>query len=405
MILPAKDTSLMKNRNEILFILNKLLQKAEQEHYAGYDKFDGLNSPFLKKISFNNKMLKFLLQQIVKECPFNLRPVLGIKKEKNPKGLALFGLAYLNLFLLTRDEIYLNKFSAISDWFIENNHCADSNFLGFGYNFEWQTYGIAKKKNSPNAVVSVFVGEMYLKAFEVTDNQEYLEYAKRVANFLVEKLHKTTTQNGTIAFSYFEEEIPAIVINVQALIGAFLIKLWKYSNQKDYRKIATGLFQLIDLNKTDYYAWYYTIPKDKSHITHDNYHTGYVLDGFFDYLKTTEDHEFLQTYLNGLKFYQDNLFLPSGAPKWMWDKPYPHDIHGSAQGILTFSKAAQFDTTYHKQAEKVLHWTIGNLYRPKESDFIYRKGRLMKWNVSYMRWCNGWMAYALSEYLISNFQE
>ena len=86
-----------------------------------------------------------------------------------------------------------------------------------------------------------------------------------------------------------------------------------------------------------------------------------------------------------------------GAPRWMWDRRYPFDVHGSAQGIVSFTKAARHDREFLPQAETVADWAIRNLYRKDRGDFAYRQGRLLKWDYSLMRWCNAWMGRALAE--------
>ena len=105
----------------------------------------------------------------------------------------------------------------------------------------------------------------------------------------------------------------------------------------------------------------------------------------------------MDCYLKGLEFYRRELFEPDGAPKWMYNRRYPHDIHGAAQGIITFAKAGRHDAGYRDQAEKCAGWAFKTLYRPESADYAYREGRFMKWNYSLMRWCNAWMARALGE--------
>ena len=79
-------------------ILIDVLNSAKRKDYSGYSKFDALNSPFLDFISFKNKWLRLIFTQIIKESPINLRPFFGVKKSRNPKGIALFARAYLLLY-------------------------------------------------------------------------------------------------------------------------------------------------------------------------------------------------------------------------------------------------------------------------------------------------------------------
>ena len=94
---------------ENLTILLKVLDKAEKNDFSGYSKFDALNSPALKRLSFKNKWLRLVYTQAVKEMPLNIRPLLQVRKSRNPKGIALFARAYLHLFQKTGDNTFLNK--------------------------------------------------------------------------------------------------------------------------------------------------------------------------------------------------------------------------------------------------------------------------------------------------------
>jgi uncharacterized protein YyaL (SSP411 family) len=132
---------------------------------------------------------------------------------------------------------------------------------------------------------------------------------------------------------------------------------------------------------------------------HDNYHTGGILDALLEYYEETGNTVYSDIYWKGLEYYQRALFEPDGAPRWMNNRSFPHDIHGAAQGIITFAKAARHQKRYMDIAERIFQWTQNNLYRPEFHDYAYRKGRWMIWNYSLMHWCNGWMARALGELL------
>jgi hypothetical protein len=112
----------------------------------------------------------------------------------------------------------------------------------------------------------------------------------------------------------------------------------------------------------------------------------------------TGDDRYMEAYWSGVQYYKNHLFEIDGAPRWMHDKKYPFDIHGAAQGIITFTKAARHRKVYRRDVHNTVSWALRNLYRPKTEDFAYRQGRYMKWNYSLMRWCNAWMMRALSEF-------
>lgn len=387
----------MKAKQQILL---DILDSAEKEDYCGYSKFDAMNSRLLKSLSFNNKWLRLLYTQAVKELPFNIRPLLGVKKSKNPKGIALFARAYLFLFQKTSEVKYLEKAESLIQWLLDNPSPGANN-LCWGYNFIWQNTIFLQDQFEPNAVVSVFVGEALIHAFRVTGEKKYLDAACSVASFLVEELPVLHDSSKERAIAYVLRTVDAVVLNNQVLSGAFLVKVWKHLEDRRMLDIAWRQINYTVNRRTEYSCWYYTYPKEKSPIRHDNYHTGGILDGLLEYYEETGDEGFMRVYWEGLRYYKDNLFEPDGAPRWMSDKRYPYDAHGAAQGIISFSKASRYKKELSEQAERTADWAIDHLYRRKTRDFAYREGRFIQWNYPLMRWSNAWMAKALAEFISS----
>jgi len=377
----------------------ELLKSARANDYAGYSKFDALNSPLLKAVTLNNKWLRLLFTQAVTGCHVNLRPLLGVRKSRNPKGIALFARSYLFLHGKTggrESSDYLQEALSLLQWLLENPSPNQRNAC-WGYNFIWQNTIFLQDMFEPNIVVTVFVGEALMHAYRVTGNRLYLDNACSVARFLIEDLPVLYDDANERAIAYVLRKVDAVVLNNNALAGAFLIKLWKETGENELRKTAEKLIAYTVNRRTDYYAWYYTYPREKSPITHDNYHTGGILDALLEYYEETGDDRFMDCYRKGLEFYRRELFEPDGAPKWMYNRRYPHDIHGAAQGIVTFAKAGRHNAVFRDQAEKCASWAFKTLYRLESADYAYREGRFMKWNYSLMRWCNAWMARALGE--------
>lgn len=381
---------------DIQTILLDILNSAEEKNYSGYSKFDALNSPLLKFLSLNNKWLRLIYTQLVKEMPFHIRPILQVKKSRNPKGIALFAKAYFLLYQKTQDKKYLKKGEDLAQWLIENPSPGQSN-LCWGYNFVWQNTIFLQDEFEPNAIVTVFVGEALIHAYRVTGEKKYLDAAGSVADFIVKDLPVLHDSKNERAIAYVLRKVDAVVLNNQVLTGAFLVKVWKHTGEKLLKDIAWRQINYTVNKQTDYNAWYYTYPKEKSPIHHDNYHTGGILDGLLEYYEETGDNRFMEVYWKGLEYYQNKLFEPDGAPRWMNNKKYPFDIHGSAQGIISFAKASKHRKMFIIQAERIANWTIYNLYRKDTKDFAYRQGQRFKWNYSLMRWCNAWMARALAE--------
>ena len=104
--------------------------------------------------------------------------------------------------------------------------------------------------------------------------------------------------------------------------------------------------------------------------------------------------------MNALNYYQKHLFTNEGAPRNRDNREYPYDIHGAAQGIITFAKMSRMNPEYIEFADKIYNWTIQNLYSGK-GYFYYQKTRLYTKKFNLMRWCNAWMLYAMGELLLA----
>lgn len=386
-------------------ILKDILAEMKRQDYEGYEKFDALNSPFLDAVSLKNPWLRFFIIQAVKECPLHVRPLFGVKKARNQKGVALFAKAYLHLYEHTGNTEYLFEAENLLKWLLDNPSPNQKN-LCWGYSFLWQSVPpFCQERNEPNIVVTSFTGEALVRAYQITKKTEYLRALESLSRFITEDLkvlHETETER---AVAYILTEVDNITLNVQAMSAGLLAKIWTLNKNQRLMEIAKKQIQFVANRATQEYAWPYALPLPDTNPVyidyHDNFHTGGLLDNMLDYMEASGDFSFMDTYLKGLEYYRMHFFQPDGAPWWTDEKQYPYDIHCCAQGILSFWKASKHKPELMSEAYKIADWTIENMYRPSRHDFVYRIGRHYKWNYSLVRWCNGWMAKAFSELLIT----
>lgn len=118
--------------------LTCLLEYIEAADFKGYDPYDALNSPILRALSFQQKFLRIAFIQLLKRLPVNLRPLLLIKKDYNPKGLGLFLWGYAKLYAREKDPRYLEQIDRLLD-LLEGLKSRDCSGNGWGYNFDWQS--------------------------------------------------------------------------------------------------------------------------------------------------------------------------------------------------------------------------------------------------------------------------
>jgi len=76
----------------------KHLAYCQANDWADYDPYDALNSQIFKALPFLDfRLFRLGFTQAIKRFPLNLRPLLLVPKTPNPKGIALFLMAFLKL--------------------------------------------------------------------------------------------------------------------------------------------------------------------------------------------------------------------------------------------------------------------------------------------------------------------
>ncbi|MFH1957024.1 MAG: hypothetical protein ABIJ15_00930 [bacterium] len=385
--------------------ISGVLKYSEAGNYAGYSKFDALNSPLLWKIFGSSSIYRFIIIQMVNRIPFHIRPLLGVKKLRNPKGIANFIKAYCALYKIESLPEYLNKIRELSDWLLKNNSNKNNRYHGvcWGYNFPWQNPGFYAPRYFPNCIVTSFAGDALLYAYELTGDIKYMKTAESAATFILKDLPVMEETGDGKCIGYVPAKLRWKVININSVAAGFLSHLFAVSGEEKYIDEARRLTNWVISKKKEGDVWSYTYPESSSGIMPDNYHTGGILDGIFDYMVNSKDHTYMETYMRGLNFYKRRFFKSDGAPKLFDKKEFPYDIHSVAQGIITFVKAGKFDSDYMDFAKNIAAWGIRNM-QDASGHFYYRKYKFYTLKYDLMRWNNSWMTWALAELLLQLFK-
>jgi hypothetical protein len=385
------------NKKRVENVLDAVLNWSRSQRYRGYNKHDGLNSPLLHLMLGWAKWPRLIAIQGVMRSPLNLRPLLGVKKTYNPKGLSLFTRAYLDRYRATGDKEDLAEAQRLLA--LLDSLRSSGNWHGdcWGYHYPWQDLGFYAPTNTPNAVVTSFVCLAYLDAYRLTSEQCYLDRVKSAIQFFLNDLTVLKDETDELCLAYMPMSMCMRVMDVSILIGSVIAQYAALSGDNREADTARRLVNYVVQRQTDYGAWYYTDPPEDSPIDHDNYHTGFILDALYDYMQAAEDTAWQEVYEKGLRFYAEKLFNKDGSPRWMSDKDYPHDIHGAAQGIITFSRHSK---EYPGMVEKINAWVLQNMYHSQGRFYYQQTPRYIK-RFTLLRWCNGWMVRALATWLRS----
>jgi len=389
---------MVRNKLDISHILDRVYLWSRGQDFKGYNKHDGLNSPLLNLLLGWSKWPRIIAIQSVMRAPFNIRPLLGVSKTVNPKGIALFIMGLLDRYKTNGDKTFLVEAEKLLALLLEIRSDPDKwSGACWGYPYPWQDLGFFAPTHTPNAVVTSFVCEAFLQAYRITGNREYLNTVKSAVDFFLHDLTVIEDSPDSLCLGYMPLPMTMKVMDVSILIGAVLAQYSELAGDDAHLDTARRLVGFVVSRQTDYGAWYYTDPPGDSLIGHDNYHTGFILDALWRYMESVSDWTWKENYEKGLQFYAAKLFNPDGSPRWMSDKDFPHDIHGSAQGLITFSLAVRKGYKYEELLGKILNWTIDNMY-DESGRFYYQKRLLYTKKFTLLRWCNAWMFRGLATY-------
>ena len=378
--------------------LKKLEYFIQLENWKGYDPYDALNSPFLKFLTFGSKPLRLVIQQSLRRSVVNLRPLFGVPKGINPKGMGLFALGYLNRFKKTGDLDYKNKAVEVLNW-LQNNHSSGYSGYCWGYNFDWQSRAFFLPAGTPTVVNTSFIGRAFVKAYEILAEKQYLDVSRSACDFILNDLNRLEV-NNTICLSYSPLD-RYFVHNANALGASLLAQVYAITKEEGLFNTAKKMMQYVCMYQKENGAWLYGEDEVARKTGIDNFHTGFVLESLKIYALATGDHSFDDNIERGLKFYQENFFLPDGAPTYFYNRVYPLDIHSACQAIITLIRLKDYGADMDL-CHKVVQWMIKNMWDEKKGYFYYQKGRFLTNKIPYIRWSQAWAFYALTFYNLLN---
>jgi rhamnogalacturonyl hydrolase YesR len=366
-----------------------------RENFMGYDPYDGLNSTFFQSLPVirDSRLARLAWIQGFKRSPVNFRKLAGISKGYNPKALGLFLSGYCSLYAADPKKEYLEKIS----FFIEKlKDLSTPGYSGmcWGYNFDWESKAFFQPKYTPTIVVSSFVANALLDAYEILSDDTLLKAARSTCDFILKDLNRSYDNKGNFAFSYSKLD-KSIVYNASLLGSRLLARVYSYTGEQFLIDEAGKSISYCCSAQREDGSWSYgTLP---FHQWIDNFHTGFNLECISDFIKFTGDNSFKENLDRGFDYYVKTFFTEKGLSKYYNNSIYPVDIHAPAQLIITLSTLGKFEEN-RELADRVLSWTIDNMQTDK-GFFYYQIKTHYKISIPYMRWSQAWVFHALTKYL------
>src|SRR5690606_7306322 len=372
-----------------------LKRYCESQQFKGWDPYDGLNSRLFQAMPFSkNRLGRLAWIQLFKRSPINLRPLVGVAKEYNAKGVGLFLHGYCNLYKSDPRGEYLDRIRELAD-IVMGLQSKGYSGACWGYNFDWQARAFFQPKETPTVVATTFIASALMEAYEVTKNRDYLDVAIDTQHFILKDLNRTYDDDRDFSFSYSPLD-QTQVFNASLLGSRLLSQIYTYTGDVELLEAAKKSVAFACKHQQQSGAWSYgTLP---FHQWVDNFHTGYNLECITAYQHHSGDNSFHAVVEKGLAYYLDVFFTEDGIPKYYNNQTYPVDVHTTSQLIITLSRLGKWEEN-KELIVKVLSWTIMNM-QDKKGFFYYQLKKTGNSKIPYMRWAQAWMFYAFSEYFL-----
>ena len=372
--------------------IHKLERWVEEHDYKGYEPFDGLSS-VLRPLTFGNLFLDRLLLQLLRQSPWNLRPLFGIKPLESTKGRGYMASGYLTMYQLTGDATYKARAESCLDWLIRNKSPKFEKF-SWANHFDFASRSGRYTKDESIIVWTVLIGYAFLSAHELLGDKKYLDVAVSVCEWIMDLPRERTDSGTCISYYAFKQ---SSIHNSNMLGAAMLTRTAALTGNPEFFQVAEAAMEYSCSRQLQDGGWYYGEAANQHWI--DNFHTGYNLDSLKCYIESTGDEDFRENLVKGFKYYRDTFFEESGRPKYYKNRTYPVDSQCISQSIETMANFLDIDESALPLCIKVTKWAIVNM-QDKDGHFYYRQYPLIKAKTPMFHWAQATTYKALTRLFV-----
>lgn len=367
---------------------------------TGYDPFDVKAHPYIR-CSQSYSLARKATTLGCDLFPVLTRRGLGIPPSLNPKALALTAMGHLRLFQITDDACHLdNGLHTLQ----QLKEIALTDYAGpcWGYPFPVYGKGVDCPANTPVAVVCAIAGSAFLMAYEITQDEGYLDQACGIVAFFLEDLPRVAPSGDEWCFAYTPKDLRR-VHNANLLAIEHIWRTATFVGRKEWidETRPALLFTLKGQHANGawpYGAWCPGEPFEGGLMTLiDHHHSGFVLRSLYAIYQVEPTGLLLELLHKGYSFYR-TLIRQNGMPISA-HAAYPVDIHACAEGVLCNSVLSECMPGAFNHAAAVLRWTHVHLRRWPDGAPWYRKYPFFTSRIVFPRWGVAWMYRALAEYL------
>lgn len=380
--------------DKLINLNSRLLDGIRAEQFAGYDPFDMLNSRLLQATPlYRNEWVRLAWLQLGKRSPVNLRPLLGVPKMRNPKGVGLFISGLLQDYRRTGEQHYLQQARELADWLLAQRSDAQQwPHSCWGYHFDWQARAFYVPAGKPNIITTCYVARALYDLGQAVGDDALVNTALDAAYFISQCLY--TEADGRRFYAYIPGET-AFVHNASLWGSAWCAFAGKQLGDQALVSQALSVARQSAGEQAADGSWVYGARHHHQFI--DGFHTGYNLEALCLLRDALGTDEFDGCIAKGYRYYVTTFFEADGTAKYYNTSVYPIDMHSFAQAIFTLIKVGGTPADL-ALCDKVVQRAIELLYLPDKGQFIYQKTRWLTNRINYTRWTQAWAYGSLAFY-------
>ena len=379
-------------------MLISLLNWNSSNGLKGYDPYDivslnrftrSLMIDF-KELSFFKKIIRFSIERLSLKFPVLLRKLLFIQKKVHPTYLGCMMHTYILLSKQDQNK-YLSEINLYRSELIKIRSKM-SNYYAWGVPFTWLSEGVEMKEGTPFAVTANWIGSAFIELYKLRGNNEDLEIAVSLCEFILNDLHRTQFDDGTICFSYSTEKVD-LINNANLFAADLLIKVGEITNNNSYLKIAKMAIDFSISTQLDSGLIPYTA-KSKS-LFNDSYHGSYELQCLYRAWKVTGEQSYKVSFNKYFDYYIESYFNNDGNVSKYSNKKYPIDSTSNADALILFAVVKE-DRDVLNYVDKLMN-NLASFWQDKSGFFFYQKTSSNNFvKIPFTRWTQGWTALALA---------
>jgi polysaccharide biosynthesis protein VpsJ len=362
-------------------VYRRVVAKLETDDFCGADPFDGLNSRVFAKLPFSSlPIARLAWLQLFKKSPYDLRALAKVPPSTNPVTLALAARTYALHGETEKARQAVERLLRLR---------SDPQRWGrgaWGYPFPWQAKAFYVALGVPNVIATAYAVRAVSDCCPPDESGRVIaDAAAFVATELV-----CRRANGARYIGYVPQA-DTMVHNAN-LWGAYVLALAVDRGDRPYRSLADDAIDYTVRAQLPDGSWRYG--ESNHHRWVDGFHTGYVLEALQLCRALLKRHDLADAIARGTEFYLKSFLRSDGVVPYYVDGSGPLDVNNFAQMVVTL-ECVQPTPDWIALADRTLAAAIRELWRPELDAFAYqRRGRHIN-RISYPRWTQIWMMYAL----------